>query len=820
MKYSIEEVATLTGARRFGSSPATIECLLTDSRSLIYPESSLFFALRTSSGDGHNYIGQLYKRGVRNFVVEYMPNDWEKLYSDANFLLSPSPLKALQRLAERHREHFSIPIIGITGSNGKTMVKEWLSRLLSARMRVTRSPRSYNSQIGVPLSVMQLNAKSEIGIFEAGISEKGEMEALRDVIQPTIGIMVSLGSAHQENFSSMEEKCREKLVLFQDCKLLVFCYDDETIRKCVELNKLPGRLMFWSRNEKKAPVYISNIGVSDSSAKISYIYNGAEGSYTLPFDDKASIEDSIHCLCVCLSFGMTTEEIATGMSSLEAIEMRMEVTAGTNDNIIIADTCNSDPMSLDIALDFLFRRAGDKDTVVILSDILQSGLEDSELYEKIAGMVNSRKPTRLIGVGERISAFGDLFHCEKAFFPTTAALLQSHILDGISSSAVLLKGAHIFDFSRVLSRMIKQVHETTLRVNLDSIIANLNHYRSFLAPGTRIVCMVKASAYGAGALEVARTLQEHGVDYLAVAVADEGVALREAGITAGIMVMNPEMTAFSTMLHYHLEPEVYSFRILSACEKEALRQGVTDYPIHIKIDTGMHRLGFLPEEMPKLIQRLSATGCLSPVSVFSHFAGSDTPGLEDFTTQQFKVFSDASEVLCKAFPHKILRHICNTAGIERFPQYHLDMVRLGLGLYGIDPYTNKTLSVVSSLETTILQIHNVSKEDTVGYSRRGKLTRDSRIAAIPIGYADGLDRRLGCGNGYCLVNGHKAPYVGNICMDVAMIDVTDIPCQEGDKVEIFGEHLPVTVLSDKLGTIPYEILTSVSDRVKRIYIHA
>ena len=562
-----------------------------------------------------------------------------------------------------------------------------------------------------------------------------------------------------------------------------------------------------------------SINKKGGETEIKYTYNGKTGRYTIPFVDDASINDSIHCLAVCLYLKKTPDEIAKGMQSLEPLAMRLEVTQGINNCTIINDTYNSDVNSLDIALDFMNRRAAETSNrkIVILSDILQSGMESGELYSKVAEMVNSRKPQLFIGVGKEIGKNSNYFKISSKFFNTTEELIESGELNGISGDTVLLKGARKFGFERIYDLLTKKVHETTLNVNLGAIVENLNHYRSFMKHETKIVCMVKASAYGSGALEVSRTLQEHGVDYLAVAVADEGVALRNAGITANIMVMNPEMTAFRTMLQYNLEPEIYSFRILDAMIREAKREGVTHYPIHVKIDSGMHRLGFLPGEIDELISRLKAQNAVVPRSVFSHFVGSDGEMFNDFTKKQFDVYNEASLKLQKSFPDKILRHICNTAGIERFPEYHLDMVRLGLGLYGIDPFTNKTIHNVATLRTTILQIHDVKKEDTVGYSRKGQLTRDSRIAAIPIGYADGLDRHLGCGNGYCLVNNKKAPYVGNICMDVAMIDVTDIPCKEGDSVEIFGDNLPVTALSDILGTIPYEILTSVSERVKRIY---
>ena len=500
--------------------------------------------------------------------------------------------------------------------------------------------------------------------------------------------------------------------------------------------------------------------------------------------------------------------------------MRLEVMQGVRGCTLINDTYNSDVTSLDIALDFMNRRPeqGNKPKTLILSDILQTGLSTNELYTQVADMIERRGIDRLIGVGPEISAAHALFNVKKVFFPTSDALTESGLLDTMSNEMVLIKGSRKFGFEQITAALSLRVHETTLDVNLEAIAENLNFYRSFMKPETKITCMVKASAYGAGSVEIAKTLQDRGVDYLAVAVADEGADLRRAGITTGIIVMNPEMTAFNTLFQYDLEPEVYSFKLLDALVHAAEKQGIQGFPVHIKLDTGMHRLGFNPlKDVPQIIERLKRQSAIVPRSVFSHFVGSDSPDFDKFSARQFQLFDEASQQLQRAFPNKILRHICNSAGIERFPERHLDMVRLGLGLYGIDPIDNRRLHNVTSLRTTILQIRNVPKGDSIGYSRRSFVERDSRIAAIPIGYADGLNRHLGNRNGYCLVNGQKAPYIGNICMDVCMIDVTGIDCKEGDTVEIFGDNLPVTVLSDKLDTIPYEVLTSVSNRVKRVY---
>lgn len=818
MSYSLEKIASLIGAHCFGEGEAQIDWILNDSRSLAFPESTLFFALRSQRNDGHKYIPDLYRRGVRNFVVANLPENYEQKYSDAHFLRVVSPLKALQRLAERHREEYDLPVVGVTGSNGKTVVKEWLYQLLSGSRNVTRSPRSYNSQVGVPLSVWLLNSRSEVGVFEAGISQPGEMSALRAIIQPTIGVMTNLGPAHQENFSSLQEKCLEKLSLFKDCQVVVYEADDPVVSECVDQAMLKGDHLAWSRRDPNSPLFIRDVRKEETFTTVNYTYLGTDGSYTLPFVDEASIQNSIHCLAVCLYLRLPGADIAARMSRLEPVAMRLEVKQGVRGCTLINDSYNSDINSLDIALDFMNRRPESRRRTLILSDILQSGMPVEELYAKVAEMVNRRKVDRIIGVGPDIMAQSQRFHMDKMFFVSSEALLQSGMLDKLSNEVILLKGSRKFNFEAISEHLSLKVHETTLEVNLEAIVRNLNYYRSFMKPETKMVCMVKASAYGAGSVEIAKTLQDHRVDYLAVAVADEGADLRKAGITGNIIIMNPEMSTFNMLFQYDLEPEVYSFALLEALIKAAEKEGITNFPVHLKLDTGMHRLGFDPEhDLPALIDRLQHQTALLPRSVFSHFVGSDSPDFDAFSAHQFELFDKASRQLQEAFPYKILRHICNSAGIERFPERHLDMVRLGLGLYGIDPIDNRVLNNVTTLKTTILQIHEVSPEDTVGYSRRGHLTRKSRIAAIPIGYADGLDRHLGCGHCYCLVNGQKAPYVGNICMDVCMIDVTDIDCKEGDTVEIFGDHLPVTVLSDVLGTIPYEVLTSVSERVKRVY---
>ena len=821
MSYTIEKVTTLIGARRYGTADSRVSWILTDSRSVCFPEETLFFAIHSERNDGHRYISDLYRRGVRSFVVEELPVGHDTEYADANFLKVPHAVEALQRLAERHRDEFDIPVVGITGSNGKTVVKEWLYQLLSPSMVVTRSPRSYNSQIGVPLSVWLLNDKSRVGVFEAGISRKGEMAALRDIIQPTVGVLTNLGAAHQENFSSMEEKCMEKLQLFHDTEVIVYPYDDDTVRRCVAELDYKGSRIAWSMKEPSVRMFVKSVIKNGLSTTVNYVFDGSEGTYTLPFIDEASVANSVTCAAVALYFGIDAATIAARMPALEPVAMRLEVKQGQRGCTLINDSYNSDINSLDIALDFMNRRpdhAGRKRTL-ILSDIYQSGKDGSALYKEVSDLAKKRGVQKFVGIGPEIGAHADVIDLpEKYFFNDCHEFIASQEFAALRDEVILLKGARKFSFDRLTELLEQKVHETILEVNLGAVVKNLNHFRSFMKPSTKLVCMVKADAYGAGAVEVAKTLQDHRVDYLAVAVADEGVTLRKNGITSNIMIMNPEMTAFKTMFDYDLEPEVYSFRLLDALVKAARKEGITGYPVHIKLDTGMHRLGFNPEtDIDELIGRLKSQNAVIPRSVFSHFVGSDSDDFDNFSARQFALFKEGSDRLQAAFGHKILRHMDNSAGIEHFPERQLDMCRLGLGLYGIDSRDNSVINNVCTLKTTILQIHAVPKDETVGYSRKGILTRDSLIGAIPIGYADGLNRKLGCGRCYCLVNGKKAPYVGNICMDVAMIDVTDIDCKEGDSVEIFGDSLPVTVLSDVMQTIPYEVLTSISNRVKRVY---
>ncbi len=803
--------------------------LLTDSRSLSVPEQTVFFALTTPHGDGHHYIQQLYDRGVRHFVVR---NDdverqqhWQQHCPDAVFHLTSDTLAELQYVVAKHRQQFHIPVVGITGSNGKTIVKEWLYQLLSPDKMVTRSPRSYNSQIGVPLSVFLLNKHSQIGVFEAGISRVGEMQRIAPVIDSTIGVLTNIGAAHQEHFASLEQKLQEKLQLFVHTPTIVYCTDDALIGKEMIRQYSDRTLIGWSMHDAHAPIYI--YGVRHTAHTISFSCQAhvdglpAQFAASIPFTDEASLHNAVNAAVVALLLGMPADVVTQRLQQLEPVAMRLEVKQGVRRCTVINDSYNSDLPSLDIALDFMHRRtdALRQHCTLVLSDIDQSGLRQEQLYGEVADLIHHRGVGRLVTVGPHLA------QCRHLFAPTPTVcfnnvneLIASQLLRELHDEIILLKGARRFRFEQLAELLAEKVHETTLEVDLTGLVDNLNHYRSLLRPTTRLMCMIKADAYGAGAIEVAKTLAEHHVDYLAVAVADEGVALRAQGITTSVVVMNPEVAALRTLFDYRLQPEVYSFRILDALIEEGRREGIVNFPIHIKIDTGMHRLGFHPiDDLPLLIERLQHQRVLLPSSVFTHFVGADSDDFDDYSQQQYQLFTSAADSLQAAFSHHILRHINNSAGIEHFPEWQLNMCRLGLGLYGVSPRGYHLLHNVLTLRTTILQIHALAAGETVGYSRRTTLQRDSRVAAIPIGYADGLSRQFGNGNAYCIVNGKQAPYVGNICMDVAMIDVTDITCQEGDSVEIFGLQLPITTLANVAHTIPYEVMTAVSNRVKRIY---
>ena len=821
MNYSIKEIAGIIKATCEITHDSAIAHLLTDSRTVSFPETTIFFALKTKTNDGHKYIADLYKLGVRNFVVSAKHHEYKKM-EDANFLVVKNALKALQHLVAYHRKQFSIPVVGITGSNGKTVVKELLYQLMHTDFNIVRSPRSYNSQIGVPLSVWEMDVQHTLGIFEAGISFPHEMDELRPIIAPTIGLITNIGEAHQENFESAKAKCIEKLSLFRNSEVIVYNADDKLIESALDASCMSYKAVGWSYKDTDATLYVNSVKKGETTTRLRCTTMGIAHEYTIPFVDDGFIEDIIHCMAVMFYLnpsGIVTKDDV--FASLEPVAMRLEVKQGINGCQLINDTYNSDINSLSVALDFQHGRIAGKDlkSTIILSDILQSGMLPKNLYSKVAELLRTKNIGRIIGIGKNISEYGHLFaKMESEFYPSTEDFIKTFRQEMFHNEMILLKGSRSYHFEKITELLEKKVHETILEVNLDAIIHNYNYYRSQLNPRTKMVCMVKAFGYGIGSFELAKTLQEHRCDYLAVAVADEGEDLRKEGISIPIIVMNPEPSGFNMLFENMLEPEVYSFRLLDALIIETKRRGITSFPIHVKIDTGMHRLGFEPSDIPEVCRRIKAQNGLIVRSVFSHLSGSDSPELDDFTLQQIELFSEASDRLENGLGYKILKHILNSAGIERFVDYQKDMVRLGISLYGVSASgESKGLQCVCSLKTIILQIQNVPAGDSIGYNRKTYIKRDSRIAIIPIGYADGFNRRLSNGVGEVLVAGKRCPVVGNVCMDACMIDVTDVEANEGDRVIIFNEELTVNEIAEKTNTIPYEILTSISPRVKRIY---
>ena len=814
----LNEIAQIVGANDKTIPAAEINWLLTDSRSLSFPAESLFFAIKTARNDGHNYIPELYEQNLRYFVVSEMRPEFESL-SGAIFLDVKNSLKALQQLAATRRSLFNVPVIGITGSNGKTVVKEWLYQLLHKDYTITRSPRSYNSQIGVPLSVWAMNENTQLGIFEAGISEPNEMVNLQPIIQPTIGIFTNLGEAHQENFSGLKQKCEEKLILFKNAEVLIYCSDNKLVEISVAQSGFNRKLFSWGKNEKAA-LRILNVEKNPKSTQITSVYEKKELNFFIPFTDDASIENALQCVATMLYLGVKQEEITNRILNLEAVAMRLEVKEGVRDCLIINDSYNSDLNSLGIALDFLNQQATAKSLskTLILSDILQTGLSSEELYKTVAGLVSNKDIHRIIGIGTDISGHADKFQIpEKIFFDDTEDFLKSPFIRDFQNEIILLKGSRKYHFEDISDKLELITHETILEVNLNALVDNLNYFRSKLRPETKMMCMVKAFAYGSGSVEVARTLQHHHIEYLAVAVADEGAELRREGIRIPIVVMNPEKGSFGMIFDNKLEPEIYSFRLLGSFIAAAEKLGIIDYPIHIKIDSGMHRLGFEPQDVEQLLAKLKNQNQVKVRSVFSHLSGSDEAKFDVFTREQMATFTTCANQFSGTFSHHIMRHILNSAGIERFLEYQFDMVRLGIGHYGISSLPDANLKQVCALKTVILQIKNVKAGETVGYSRKGIINADKRIAVIPIGYADGFDRKLGNGVGEVYINRQRAKVIGNVCMDLVMVDVTNLEANEGDVVEIFGDHLTISEVANWLKTIPYEILTSVSRRVKRVY---
>lgn len=819
MNYSTDSIAQILDAPA-PSINRTVSILLTDSRSLTFAGQTLFFALRTSTGNGHKYIPGLYAKGVRAFVVDELPADDADM-SDASWIVVPDVLRALQTLARHHRTRFDVPVIGITGSQGKTTVKEWLHTLLHHDYSIVRSPRSFNSQIGVPLSIWEMNSDTRLGIFEAGISTTGEMQSLEPIISPTIGVITNIGPEHSEGFDSIESKCREKLQLFEHCESVVYCSDNHLISSCIDQMDIPARRMAWSRTDQQAPLFISSVEDNGAGSDIRFSYNGSCSTLTVPFTGDADIEDSITTLAVMLSLGLPVETIKQRMASLTKAGTRMDVMEGVNGCLVIHDSYTCDLHSLAPALDFMMRRATSlRTSTVILSDMMHESLSAAGMYAEMARLLAVSGVNRIIGIGQEISANSHCFGTNATFFPSTTAFLESVSTNDFDNELILVKGAPEFEFRRICDFLELRRVETVLDVNLDAVVHNFNFYRAAVAPTTGIVCMLKASGYGAGSYELAKTLQSQGAAYIAVAVLDEGIDLRHAGITMPIMVLNPRVVNYQAMFAYNLEPEIYSFDILNEIIREGKKYGVKDFPVHTKLDTGMRRLGFLEQDMEKLAEILNSQQVIKAETVFSHLSCADVPSENDYTRMQFQIFDNCCEKLQSLLSYRFKRHILNSTGITRFPEHQYDLVRLGICLYGIPTMNDGSqdaLIPVSSLHTSIISIKEWPAGTTVGYCRRGLLHRDSRIATIPVGYADGINRHLGNGNLKVWINGYLCPTVGNICMDICMVDVTDAKCHVGDSVEIFGQHVSVMQLAETLDTIPYEVLTSVSTRVKRVY---
>ncbi|MBS1748389.1 MAG: bifunctional UDP-N-acetylmuramoyl-tripeptide:D-alanyl-D-alanine ligase/alanine racemase [Bacteroidetes bacterium] len=826
--YTISQIAQIIqGKLKENVVGCHIEYLLTDSRKLVESSTSLFFALDGLRRSGNKYIEELYHRGVRNFVVSISFNP--SLFADANFIQVSDVLIALQKLTAYHRARFNIPLIGITGSNGKTIVKEWLNTLLEKEYTIVRSPKSYNSQIGVPLSVWQINDTHTLGIFEAGISQPGEMKFLADIIQPTIGILTHIGDAHSENFISIEQKIAEKIKLFAKVQWVVANGDDERVRSAILNAGLPY-VFFGTAADND--IRVLSIEKKKNSTVIilkKKVEEGKEGTNNLqlnielPFTDDASIENAISCCCVLIKLNYKNTIIADRILLLKPVGMRLEMRNGINNCSIINDSYINDLSSLRIALDFLDQQKQHNKKTVILSELVDTGIVPEKLYIEIASSLGKREITKFIGIGEKINVHKRIFEAvckESVFYKSTDDYVAQFHSNSYRDETILVKGARSFAFERVINLLEQKAHQTVLEINLNTISQNLKKFQELLAPTVKIMVMVKAFSYGNGSFEVANILQFHKVDYLAVAYTDEGIELRKAGITLPIMVMNPELDSFGAITEHYLEPEIFSFYILRKFKDHLAEQGLSHYPVHIKIDTGMHRLGFDPDNRKELATLLSENMLLRVQSVFSHLSGSEDPSLDEFTEYQANQFLIVCRELEHSLSYPFLKHLANTAGIIRHKNLHLDMVRLGIGLYGVDSSGENIqgLTEAATLKTTIAQIKQVKAGDTVGYGRKGKITRDSRIATIRIGYADGYRRCLSNGNGYVLIHGKTAPVIGNIAMDMTMVDITDIPgVTEDDEVVIFGKDLPVTKLAQWANTIPYEIMTGISQRVLRLY---
>ncbi|MDB5156501.1 MAG: Alanine racemase [Mucilaginibacter sp.] len=815
-QYLITEVKQIINAQGDIVTEDLISVLLTDSRRINIAAGGLFFAL-SGRRNGHEFIAEAYAAGVRNFVVKQGP---EIKLPGANFLIVDDVLGALQKLARHHRNRFDLEVIGITGSNGKTIVKEWLYQLMAVDKNIVRNPKSYNSQIGVPLSVWQINDKNNLGIFEAGISLPGEMDNLEAIIKPTIGILTHLGTAHDEGFENTREKVLEKLKLFKNCKLLIHNYD-----QLLDYKKDIANLkrFTWSRNFKQADLHVFSETIIKKNYYLRARFEGKEIECLIPFLDEASIENAIVCWATLLSLGYPATEADKRLERLNPVSMRLELKTGINDCSVIDDSYNSDIQSLEIALNFLHQQNQHKKKTLVLSDIFQSGLQEDVLYKQVAELIRSKKVDKFIGVGEALARHQDYFEIpEKFFYRDTTELLNNLLTLGFKSETILIKGSRSFEFERVSRALVQKTHETVMEINLNAMLNNLNYYKSKLKPGVKLMAMVKAFSYGSGTFELANMLQYNKVDYLAVAYTDEGISLRQAGITMPIMILNAEQSAFDKMTEYKLEPVIFSFGLFDDFIKYAQQNDIINYPVHLKIDTGMHRLGFEPFEIDTLCDLLEENKYVRILSMFSHLAASEAEKHDEFTQTQISRFEKAAKKIEKCLGYKVIKHLSNTSGITRWPSAQFNMVRLGIGLYGIDaavPADDSALQPITSLKTSVSQVKKIAAGDTVGYGRNGVMPKDGKIATVRIGYADGYLRAFGNGVGNMLVNGVVVPTIGNVSMDMCMIDVSNVEVKEGDEVIVFNEQHRIEELATQIGTIPYEILTNISQRVKRVYFY-
>ncbi|MBS1578455.1 MAG: bifunctional UDP-N-acetylmuramoyl-tripeptide:D-alanyl-D-alanine ligase/alanine racemase [Bacteroidetes bacterium] len=815
MAYTINHIAKILNAKNAISSNTLIEHLLIDSRKIIHSTTSLFFALQSNRRDGHSFIKELYEKGVLNFVVK--TNFEVATYPNANFIFVDDVLNALQTIVAYHRSQFSIPVIGITGSNGKTIVKEWLNQLLLTEYNIARSPRSYNSQIGVPLSVWQLSKEHTLGIFEAGISTKNEMNNLEKIIQPTIGLLTNIGEAHSEGFKNVEEKIQEKIQLFKHCKQVVFC--EESITQFSK--NIIAEHFSWSRKNKNATVFVLQENKNAKHTTLSFNYKKQTHQTIIPFTDAASIENSIHCICTLLLLNFSVEEINKRIIQLQAVEMRMQLKKAVNNSYVLNDSYSNDISSLHIALDYLQQQAGNNQKIVILSDILQSSTNYQKLYTEVAATLAQHNVNIFIGIGENICKHQSLFlniH-QSFFFYSTNNFLENFTHSFFKDSFILLKGARIFGFEKINKWLEQKTHQTVLEINLSALAHNLKMYQQQLLPTTKIMAMVKAFSYGSGSTEIARLLAFHKIDYLAVAYTDEGVDLRNAGISLPIMVMNIDEESFDALIEYNLEPEIYSFNIYYSFCSYLKQQAISKFPVHIKVNTGMNRLGFEPEDAVTLFSEIKNNQSVFVKSIFSHLVASESAEHNEFTKHQSVLFESFCLKAKEILNYNFLKHIANTAAASKHKTLQYDMVRLGIGLYGIDNNHTLNLQPVATLKTTIAQIRKIKAGESVGYNRNGVVKKDSLIATIRIGYADGFNRKMSNGNGFVMIQNKLAPVIGNVCMDMTMIDITEIDnVLEGDIVEIFGTNLSVEKVAKWCNTIAYEVMTSISQRVKRIYI--